>query len=342
MMLKRRLESLIGDIHAKIEIHQIAMMEPTSATSRRVEPRKSSRERKLTPKMLELKQQEASQRESKFIKLNESWKEQVRATPTKLKGECSEQDLGGMMETQVRDVFENIRSQSAPSTEIRRKIDSCTAVTTDLMGLVKVRMSEAGQEEFDAKAENARLHMLFDKEYAQSISGTTISKSTVCRHHSSCLSGQQSITAKRAECAAQFAAKQAEVEMKEAIAARRQELKRLENQRDLQVIATKLKVTLKLTQVRPWRKVEQHGSEPANCPPIPYKEIKGEQTCKNNSNEQIDTNNAASLVQALHDAMILSRLPTPEPSVFSGDPLKVLRVEHKFQGIDRTATHKSS
>ena len=68
---KERLESLIGDIHAKIEIHQIVMMEPTSATSKTVEPRKSSRERKLTLKMLELKQQEASQRESKFIMIYE-------------------------------------------------------------------------------------------------------------------------------------------------------------------------------------------------------------------------------------------------------------------------------
>lgn len=49
------------------------------------------------------------------------------------------------------------RCHSAPSTEIRRKIDSCTAVTSDLMSLMKVRISEVGQDEFDA--ENARLHI---------------------------------------------------------------------------------------------------------------------------------------------------------------------------------------
>lgn len=73
-------------------------------------------------------------------------------------------------------------------------------------------------------------------EYAQSIFGTTVRKS-----HSSC-SEQQSIAAKRAECAAEFAAKKAEIKMEEEIAARKQELKRLENQRDRQVIEAKLKV----------------------------------------------------------------------------------------------------
>lgn len=140
---RERLESLIGDIRHKIEMQQTAMIQP--ATSKEAELRKSSRERKFTPKMQELKQQESSQRESKLITLYESWKEQIRDTRTKLKDECSDQDLGDMMdtveglETQVRDAYENIRSKSAHSTEIRRKMDSCSAVTTDVMGLMKVR-----------------------------------------------------------------------------------------------------------------------------------------------------------------------------------------------------------
>lgn len=172
---RERLESLIGDVHSKIQSLQTAMTEPIPSTSRRDEPRKSSRERKLTPKMQELKQQEVSQKESKFIKLYEIWKEQVKATRTKLKGECSDQDLSDLMdsvegmESQVKNVYELIRSQSVPSTEIRRKMDSCTAVTADLMGLMKVRMSEVGQEEFDANAEDARIRMVLDKEYALAI-----------------------------------------------------------------------------------------------------------------------------------------------------------------------------
>lgn len=78
------------------------------------------------------------------------------------------------LDTQLRDMYEIIQSQSAPSTEVRRKMDSCIAVTKDLMGLMKVCMSEVGKGEFDAKAENARLHMMLDREYAQSIFATSL------------------------------------------------------------------------------------------------------------------------------------------------------------------------
>lgn len=87
--------------------------------------------------MLELK--EASHKESKFIKTYERWKEQVKTTCTKLKEECSDQDLCSMMDaveylkTQVKDADENVRSHSA-SSEIRRKMDSCMAVMTDFDG----------------------------------------------------------------------------------------------------------------------------------------------------------------------------------------------------------------
>ncbi len=94
--------------------------------------------------------------------------------------------------------------------------------------------------EFDAKAESTRLHLVLDKEYAQSIFGSSRTKSTVRSHHSNRSSGsaeQQSIAAKRAECAAQLATKKAEMNMEEAIAAQKQELQRLKNQRDLDVIA---------------------------------------------------------------------------------------------------------
>ena len=190
------------------------------------EQRKSSRERKFTPKMLELKQQEICQNESKFIKLYECWKKEVRNTRDKLKNECTENELADMMdaveglETQVKDAYEDIRLQSAPPPQIRRKIDSCTAVTADLIGLMKVLMSEVGQEEFDEKAENARLHMVLDREYAQSIFEATVID-TAPSHKSSSSSDRQSITAKRAEYAAQLAAKEAEIQMEDAIAAQR-------------------------------------------------------------------------------------------------------------------------
>lgn len=52
------------------------------------------------------------------------------------------------------------------------------------------------------------------------------------------------------------------------------------------------------------------------------------------------TNNDASLAQALHDTMVLTRLPAPEPSVFSGDPLKFLEWSASFKVlIERRCTN---
>lgn len=106
---------------------------------------------------------EALQKESKFVTFYKKWKEQVRDARIRRRNECSDEDLGNMMdaveglETQVKDAYENIQSQLAHSTDVRRKIESCTAVARDLMELMKVCMSEVGQEEFDANAESAGL-----------------------------------------------------------------------------------------------------------------------------------------------------------------------------------------
>lgn len=187
------------------------------------------------------------------------------------------------------------------------------------MGLMKVRMSEVGQEEFDASAEDARIRMVLDKEYAKSIFSATSSKSTIRSHRSSCSSEQQSISAKSAELAAQLAAKQAEIKMEEAIAAQRQELKRLENEQDLQVIAAKLKAYSEADKSN--NKSRTAHSEVANCPPVSFKEIKEEQTTHSDREAS---------VQALHDTMILSRLPAPEPSE---DPLKFLEWRTSFKAL---------
>ncbi|XP_051803238.1 uncharacterized protein LOC127533647 [Acanthochromis polyacanthus] len=345
---KEKLESLIGDVLAKIEILKMAAVEPSSTASHTVELRKSTRERKLTPKMLEYKQQEALQKEGKFIKFYEKWKEQVKIACNTLKDECSDQDLGDMMdaveelEKYVKDAYESIRSQSAPSTEVRRKMDSCTAVTRDLMELMKVRMSEVGQEEFDAQAESVRLRLVLHKEYAQSIFGSIMAKSAVQSHHSGRSSlSEESIAAKRADCAAQLAAKKAEINMEEAIASQKQELKRLENQRDLNVLAAKLKVYSEADSGEAYDKNEAECSKMTSCPPAPIKKIKKEQTCQNKIDEQTNVNSSeASLVQALHDTMVLTRLPAPEPQVFSGDPLKFLEWSTSFKTlIERHCTN---
>lgn len=150
--------------------------------------------------MQELKAQELVQRERKFKSAYENWKIHVRDVRLKLKHECSESDLCDMMdgvekkESELKDLYDNMRLQAVPSQEIRRKIYACSAVTADLMKIMRVRLVEDGME-FDAEAEKARLRMLLDCEYARSIYGSTVSRATVFSNHSKPSSESASISA---------------------------------------------------------------------------------------------------------------------------------------------------
>lgn len=87
--------------------------------------------------------------------------------------------------------------------------------------------------------------------------------------------------------------------MEEAIATQRLELKRLENHRDLQVIAAHLKVYSEADSGESCNDSIAASSELASCPLVSSKEIKKEQVYKNDNKEQRDCSNGeASIVQA--------------------------------------------
>lgn len=152
--------------HTKNKKSKATLKEPSSAaTQLDDEPRKSSRDRRPTHKMIELIEQESIQKERKFNSVYEKWKTQVKNARTNLKQACSESDLYDMMdvveelESELKELYDYIRLKNAPSQEIRRKIDASVAVTADLLGLMRVRLIE-GEENFDGEAERARLRML--------------------------------------------------------------------------------------------------------------------------------------------------------------------------------------
>lgn len=112
--------------------------------------------------------------------------------------------------------------------------------------------------------------------------------------------------------------------MEESIAIKRQELKRLENQRDFHVIAAKLKAYSEAVSDEPSNESKAASREIINFSSI-SKMKKEEQTNH--------TNSEASLIQALHDAMVLNRLPTPEPSIVTGNPLTFLEWRTSFKTL---------
>uniref|UniRef100_A0A8C1XQM0 Gypsy retrotransposon integrase-like protein 1 n=1 Tax=Cyprinus carpio TaxID=7962 RepID=A0A8C1XQM0_CYPCA len=124
-------EHVVRDRHASCttctEKSEARLKELNSALLKTNEIRKSSHDKHLTPKMQELKAQELVQRERKFKSAYENWKIHVRDVRLKLKHECSESDLCDMMdgvekkESELKDLYDNMRLQAVPSQEIRRK-----------------------------------------------------------------------------------------------------------------------------------------------------------------------------------------------------------------------------
>lgn len=160
------------------EVQDAGDLEEGKSVVSETKTRKSSRERRLTPKMQELKDQELTQKEKRFKATYEKWKSNIRDIHTRLKQVCSESDMYNMMdeaeklESELKEQYDRIRLQTSPSQEIRRKIDACSAVTADLLQLMGVRLTE-DEGEFDTVAERSRLRMLLDNDYAHSLACTS-------------------------------------------------------------------------------------------------------------------------------------------------------------------------
>ncbi|KAL0147545.1 hypothetical protein M9458_057146, partial [Cirrhinus mrigala] len=122
-------------------------------------------------------------------------------------------------------------------------MDACDAITRDIVRIILERLS--GVEEFDAEGERTRLRGLLEHDYAQSIYGSTAASKRSQR------SSVSQLTAKRADAAAELAAKEAEYEIvleeqrqqerikaleeehKKQMAAQTSELERLKVQKDV-------------------------------------------------------------------------------------------------------------
>lgn len=118
-------------------------------------------------------------------------------------------ELADIIEKRRDDVlklYSEIRNQMAPSSDIRRKIDACDAITRDIVRIILERLSGV-DEDFDAERERTRLRGLLEHDYAQSIYSSTAASNRSQR------SSASQLTAKRADAAAELAAKEAEYEI---------------------------------------------------------------------------------------------------------------------------------
>ncbi|XP_051792767.1 uncharacterized protein LOC127530320 [Acanthochromis polyacanthus] len=323
--------------------------------------RRSGRTRIPTERMLAFQKEEAQKREKRLIHLYEQWKTQARKAREQLKSDIPESQIAALIDTlekgrdDVTSLYTDIRSHLAPSGETRRRVDACDAVTKDIVKIAYERI--AGIEDYDSEAVKLRLCELLKRDYARSVYGSTVSPSS---HHSgsspSLYSVNSFVAAKRADAAAELAAKEAEYEMlleevkqkekiqlleeqqKKDLEAQKRELERLKAEKDIRAARARLGVynqevmqedsvhssvhdTTEQQHVIPQHPVSsapiQHPPNVPNAASPPHTDV-------------------SYLAQAVQDSIAMNRLPMPEPSVFTGDPIQFIEWRASFTSlIDR-------
>lgn len=153
-----------------------------------------------------------------------NFKAEVQFIRSKLKEECPKTQLGELIiaidkyESQLKQEYESLCAMITPSQDIRRRMDTCTSVTTEIIALLKRRHTEAGTKEFDAEAVKETLLQLPQREDARSVYGSTVSRAGRGNQQGS------HVSVKKAEAAARLASKCAEMNREKEISAQRKEV----------------------------------------------------------------------------------------------------------------------
>lgn len=347
-------EQIIETIEAKEQILSELKCKLQETLEESQAPRRSVRPRNLTPKMLALQKEEIQRKERKLLSMYEKWKMLARKARDQLKSDITESQIASLIDIleegkeNVMQLYVEVRDHVTPSTELRRRIDACEAVTTDIIKVAYERIS--GIDEFDSEQAKHRLRELLESSYARSIYGSTVTRishrsTTQLSHHTVSSLG----TSKQAEAAAELAAKEVEYNIlmeenkqKEKIQelrdkqerdlnVQKRELEKLQAEKDLRVAQARFEAYNRMA-------VQEVDTNPAT------NYIVGEQHClpqissSQPANKLISSsqNELPSLIQAMQDSINLNRLPAPEPFVFNGDPIQYVEWKASFMSlIDR-------
>ncbi|KAI2646413.1 Pro-Pol polyprotein [Labeo rohita] len=294
-------------------------------------PRRTERQSKLTPKMQAYQMEEIDKKEKRLLSLYEQWKIKIRKARETLKEDISDSELANMADEvengmkEIVKLYHEIRERVPPSTELRRKVDACEAVTRDILKIVLERLSMTG--EFDEEDARLHLHQLLTHEYAYSVYGTA------SRSHAS-HNSESSIVAKRAEVAAELAAKevqyrtmQEEIKQKEKIRLMEEQYKR---EREIQCAnLQRLQVEKEMEAARAKLEVYEREIKQENVPQI----IQPNDRPSTLNDSSAPPTDLSLLAHAIQESIAANRLPIPTPSVFSGDPIHYIEWRASFQSL---------
>ena len=218
---REQIEQRVADINADLKMNKIKSQKPATVTEQVV--RRSEREKHQLKRDFEYIKEESAKRQRKFMLIYVTFKAEVQYVRTRLKEQCCKSDLVDMIttldryESNLKQEYESLRALTTSAQDIRRKMDSCTAVNTEVIDLLKTRYSDV-EKDFDADAVKETLLKLLQREDARSIYGSTVSRAGV-----DSLPGSQ-VSIKKAEVAARLASKCAEISRETEISTQRKEV----------------------------------------------------------------------------------------------------------------------
>ncbi|XP_065097354.2 uncharacterized protein [Paramisgurnus dabryanus] len=290
--------------------------------------------------------EEAKKKEKRLFAMYKQWKLHTRKARDQLKTYMSESQLWPLIEElkkskeDVMNIYFEIRNLTTPSTDIRRRVDTCESVTTEI---INIAYSRAIDEEsgFNEQQERHRLHELLRHDYAKSVYGSAAS--FISHSQSDHYSTTSSMTAKRAEAAAELAEKEANYQMlleeekqkesireleeqqRKALEVQRRELERLQAAKEIRAAQAKLKVYERESEQKDAFYLKRERNMEPKKVPVTTAPLSPVATPHHTD--------LPSLTQLLQDNIALNRLPVPEPFVFNGDPIQFVEWKAAFTSL---------
>lgn len=124
-------------------------------------PRPSEHACNPTEKMRALQVEEAKKREKRLLSMYEEWKLSVPKARDQLKSYMPESELCPLIEElkkgkeDIMNIYFEIRDLATPSTDVRRRVDTCESVTTEIIIIAHSRVID-NEGEFNEDQERKK------------------------------------------------------------------------------------------------------------------------------------------------------------------------------------------
>ena len=234
----------------------------------------------------------------------------------------------------------------APSPEVVNRMDTCGSLTKETSKLIERRTCHLG-EEAQAHMQKERVRMILNKEACPSVFGNSVTETQLSR-----------VSEKELDAEADRAAKKAELDSRQVI--QKQQAKLIEMEADWKKKEAALQADMKRQEAEMFRRMEaqklklqeldaEREAKIAEARAKAYQDSNrmdsvseqqlnplAEPFCPNIPEEHLETGKkteVAVLREALVDSMTLSRLPVPEPCVYTGDTLQYVRWKTSFKTL---------